>query len=47
MNQNLTEIAGAHLGFLESKVQTLEKGQTNIKQKRNEHKPYIGDNFLN
>ena len=27
-------------------VQTLEKGQTNIKRKRNKYKSYIGDNFL-
>ena len=27
-------------------VQTLEKEQTNMKQKRNEYKSYIGDNFL-
>ena len=37
---------GAHLGFSEGRVQTLEKGQTNIKPKINEYKSYISDNFL-
>ena len=36
----------AHLGFSEAGVQTLEKGQINIKRKRNEYNSYIGDNFL-
>ena len=40
-------ISDAHLGFSGGRgVQTLEKGQTNIKRKRRECKSYIGDNFL-
>ena len=32
--------------FQRTGVQTLEKGLTNIKRKRNEYKSYIGDSFL-
>ena len=39
-------ITDAHLGFQRAGAETLEKGQTNIKRKRNEYKSYIGDNFL-
>ena len=32
--------------FQRAGVQTLEKGQTNMEQKINEHKSYISDTFL-
>ena len=44
--QALVTMSGAHLGFSEARAQTLEKGKTKMKRKRNEYKSYIGDNFL-
>ena len=45
-NNKHTPHSVAHLGFQRAGVQTLEKGQTIYKTKRNEYTSYIGDNFL-